>query len=145
MYWQLPSNGAKRNRVSSDKGFTLIEAMFVAVILATLVALAIPTYMDQVRKARRADAESSLLQAAQTLERCFTRFNAYNADGCPNPAGASMDGFYQISLQRNATTYTITAAPQADQSLDACGDYSLDHLGNRTPEANGNRCWGASG
>ena len=133
MYWLVPNHGAKWNRAFSNKGFTLIEAMFVVAIVATLVALAMPTYLDQIRKARRADAESSLLQAAEILDRCFARLNAYNAVGCPNPVGASQDGYYQISLVRDATSYTITAAPQADQSFDTCGSYSIDNLGNRTP------------
>ncbi len=113
-------------------------------ILAIVVALAYPTYLEQVRKTRRADAESGLLDAAQILERCFTRLNAYNAGGCPNPAGASPDGFYAITVNRTATTYTLTATPQGDQANDACGNYTLDHLGNKTPLPSGNRCWGVS-
>lgn len=126
-------------------GFTLIEAMFVVGIIAIVVALAYPAYLDQVRKARRADAESSLLAAAQILERCFTRLNAYNADGCPDPAGASDEGYYQITVARDATSYTLTAAPQGDQANDPCGNYTLDHLGNKSPLPSGDRCWGISG
>ncbi len=130
--------------LSKLRGFTLIELMFVVTILAIVVALAYPAYIEQVRKARRADAESGLLDAAQLLERCFTRLNAYNAAGCPNPEGNSPDGYYAITVNRTATTYTLTATPQGDQAKDACGDYSLDHLGNKTPLPDGNRCWGTS-
>lgn len=135
-------------------GFTLIEAMIVVGIIAITVALAYPTYVDQVRKARRADAESSLLAAAQILERCFTRLNAYTIDdgggggGCTDPTGASQDGFYQITLKEDesgATSYTLEATPVGDQAEDPCGTYSLDHLGNKFPVPSGNRCWGVSG
>jgi len=66
--------------------FTLIETMVVAGILVIVAALACPTYLNQIRKTRRADA--SLLVGAQILERFLTRVNAYNADGCPDPAGS---------------------------------------------------------
>lgn len=145
--YSLFHRGSSRGErhLGSTRGFTLIEAMIVVGIIAIVVALAYPTYIDQVRKARRADAESSLLAAAQILERCFTRFNAYNAAGCPDPAGASDDGYYEITVARTATTYTLTAAPQGDQANDPCDEYSLDHLGNKTPTPDGNRCWGVSG
>lgn len=139
---QLP--GLYGRRRIHPPGFTLIEAMIVAGILAIVVALAYPMYIEQVRKARRADAEASLLAAAQILERCFTRLNAYNADGCPDPAGASDDGYYAITVARTATTYTLIATAQGDQGKDPCGNYSLDHLGNKTPVPDGKRCWGSA-
>lgn len=128
----------------TGKGFTLIELAFVVTILAIIVSLAYPAYIEQVRKARRADAESSLLNSAQLLERCFTRFNAYNDDACPDPAGASESGYYTISVVRDATTYTLTAAPQGDQTKDDCGSFTIDHLGNKTPVPGSERCWGSS-
>lgn len=128
---------------SRSSGFTLIEAMIVVGILAIVVALAYPTYIDQVRKARRADAESSLLAAAQILERCFTRLNAYNDAACPDPEGLSDDGYYDITVARTATTYTLTATAQGDQANDPCAVYTLDHLGNKSPAPGPDRCWGS--
>ena len=130
-------------RHGKNTGWTLLELMIVVVILGILTSLAYSAYVDQVRKSRRADAASSLLEAAQVLERCFTRFNAYNAVGCPNPSGASGDGFYTLSMVRGSNTYTLTATPQSDQSNDPCGTYTLDHLGNKTPTPSANKCWGA--
>ncbi|MDX1554599.1 MAG: type IV pilin protein [Xanthomonadales bacterium] len=135
----------KIRSAAGARGFTLIEAMIVAGIIAVIVALAYPTYIDQIRKARRADAESALLDAAQLLERCFTRFNVYNHDNCPDVDGDTPDGFYTITSTINAADYTLTASAQGDQTKDVCGDYTLDHLGNKTPVADGKRCWGVSG
>jgi type IV pilus assembly protein PilE len=123
--------------------------MIVVGIIAIVVALAYPTYIDSVRKARRADADSSLLAAAQILERCFTRRNSYVVSdaGCPDPTGASQDGYYQISMDEVANpaiSYTLRAAPVGDQVNDPCNDYTLDHLGNKTPAPSGLRCWGTS-
>ncbi len=134
-----------RGLLSGSRGFTLIEAMIVVGIIAIVAALAYPSYIDQVRKTRRADAESSLLATAQTLERCFTRFNAYDSLSCPALPTASDDGYYSITVTRTATTYSISAAPQGDQASDACGTYGIDHLGNKSPPPGPKRCWGSSG
>lgn len=129
-----------KNRKSSQ-GFTMLELMIVLTVVGILTALAYSTYVEQVRKARRADATSSLLEGAQVLERCFTRTNTYNS-GCPNPAGASGEGHYTLSVVRTASTYTLTATPLGDQLNDVCGTYTLDYLGNKTPAPSGNKCWG---
>lgn len=139
-----------KRKLGSPAGFTLIEAMVVVAIIAIVVALAYPAYIDSVRKARRADAESSLLAAAQILERCFTRLNSYvvSDTGCPDPTGDSQDGFYTITFAEGsptATTYTLVATALGDQDNDPCPQFTLDHLGNKTPAPDGRRCWGVSG
>lgn len=125
-----------------QRGWTLIELMMVLAILAILTAIAYPAYTEQVRKSKRSDAINSLMAGAQVLERCFTRFNTYTT-GCPDPAGASTDGHYAITVARTATTYTLTATPQGDQTNDPCGTYTLDHLGNKGATDGGVRCWGS--
>jgi type IV pilus assembly protein PilE len=127
-----------------SSGFTLIELMFVVAIVAILLALAYPSYLDSVRKSRRADAKATLMDRAQSLERCFTRFNAYNDGNCPNPVGASEKGFYTVTVDRTATTWTLTATPAGDQANDACGTFTVDYLGNKTPTPGALRCWGSS-
>lgn len=134
-----------RLRPFARGGFTLIELMFVVAIVAILLALAYPAYQDSVRKSRRADATSSLMGLAQTLERCFTRFNSYAHDDCPDLPDTSDKGYYSLSVERDATTFTVTAEATGDQVNDACGDFTVDHLGNKTPGPDSNRCWGSLG
>ena len=43
------------------KGFTIIELMIVILIVAILVALAYPSYINYVRKAKRGEAQQLLL------------------------------------------------------------------------------------
>jgi len=103
----------------------------VVAVVAILAAVAIPAYTQYVEQTRRADAQSALLNAAQNLERCFTRNNSYV--NCPFPE-TSPDGFYTISITRDATTFTLTAT----RAGDACSPFTIDERGNRTSA--GTRC-----
>ena len=115
------------------RGFTLIELMIVVAVVAILAAVAIPAYNQYVEQTRRADAHSTLLNAAQNLERCFTRNNSYI--GCSVPE-TSADGFYAIGVTRDATTFTLTAT----RAGDACSPFTLDERGNRGSNPTGTRC-----
>ena len=62
----------------SARGFTLIELMIVVAIIAIISAIAVPMYGNYVQKSRRTDAKAKLMEVAQSLERCFTQFSAYD-------------------------------------------------------------------
>ncbi len=50
-----------KQRNNWKSGFTVIELMIVLMIVAILVALAYPSYVDYVRKARRGEAQQLLM------------------------------------------------------------------------------------
>lgn len=58
-------------------GFTLIELMITVAIISILAAVAYPAYTDQIRKGRRAECRSGLLQSMQQQERYYSQFNTY--------------------------------------------------------------------
>lgn len=60
---------------------TLIELLITVAVLGILAAIAVPSYLEYVRQARRADAESILMKAVQFLERTYTTRNCYNWGG----------------------------------------------------------------
>jgi len=129
-----------------NQGFTLIELMIVIAILAIAVTIALPAYNKQIEKSRRADGQSALMNAAQTMERCFTRTNTYQ--GCwttEEPGEPSPDGFYNVRARiPNATEYILLAEPTGRQANDACGTFTLDHLGVRNDGGDtSDRCWGS--
>ena len=52
-----------------QRGFTLIEVMIAVVIVAILVAVALPAYQNSIRKSRRSEAFAALSNVQQMQER----------------------------------------------------------------------------
>ncbi len=66
-----------RNTRFRGRGFTLIELMIAMLIVSILAALAIPSYNRSVRKSRRTEARSAVLDAAAREERFYATNNKY--------------------------------------------------------------------
>ena len=61
-------------------GFTLIELLIAVAIVGIIAGIAYPSYQDQIRKSRRAQGKTELLELAQFMERNFTITGRYNLD-----------------------------------------------------------------
>jgi type IV pilus assembly protein PilE len=60
-------------------GFTLVELMIVVLVAAILFSIAVPTYQSQVRKSRRTDAKTAVLDLAAREEKYLSLNNSYTA------------------------------------------------------------------
>ena len=126
---------AETNQDGRSRGFTLIEMMIVAAVMAILAAVAYPNYTRYVLRAKRADAKQQLLQAAQWTERYLTANGRYPPATVALPsalqqAPSSGTKNYAISYSaREATTYTLQAAPEGASAQDECGTLTLNHQG----------------
>lgn len=130
-----------------QRGMTLIELMIVLVVLTVLVAIAYPSYQNQVQKSRRADGITALNDAAMIMERCRSDNASYV--GCEAGVDAtSENGYYTIAATAAATdtAWSFTATAVGVQANDGkCMTLTLDSLGNRGytgSAADADTCWG---
>jgi len=138
-----------------SRGFTLVELMVVVVIASILMAIAIPSYKNSIRKSRRTDAKTALLDLAGREERYNSTVGGYtNAaanlgyGALPSAVGS---GYYNISVTTvtggTATTvpfFSLTATPVvgSDQAKDtACGSFTLDSTGLQGVSGTATDCW----
>lgn len=66
-------------RATARSGFTLIELMITVAIVAILAAIAYPSYQDSVRKGKRAEGRTALIDFLQQQERYLSQTGAYLA------------------------------------------------------------------
>jgi type IV pilus assembly protein PilE len=139
-----------RDLRKTARGFTLIELMIVVVVIAILAAIAYPSYQDQVLKTRRAEGKAALLDTAQQLERCFTRFGQYNHPNCSIFTSLPINDyeFYTISavVAITPSTFRLAATPKGPQVKDTrCGELRLRHTAGQgsqgVDDADANNCW----
>lgn len=153
-----------RSMRNSQKGFTLIELMIVVAVVAVLAAIAYPAYQEYALRARRAEGQSLLSEAAARQERWRAQNGKYMVEGDKTniaklklPYGANSEfgatsehGYYALEIAADASGadggYTLTAKRIGAQGADKkCGDFTLTASGKRdlaagtpgTPE----QCW----
>jgi type IV pilus assembly protein PilE len=136
-------------------GFSLIELMIVVVVVAILAAVAYPGYQDHVRKAKRAEAKTALLKAAQVQERNYSDKSTYVTDLALLFGQAANAPVYSgENAADNTSPYTIAVvAPTAACPINACflltaapnAPYTDAKCGNFTLTSTGARGWSTSG
>ncbi len=133
--------------MKSERGFTLVELMIAMVILAVLVAFALPSYTAHAQKSRRTDGTAALSRATMVMESCRSDLATYS--GCAGRVAAtSEESNYSIAVTvpSGGATYALVATATGVQAEDTrCTKLMLNSQGTRgyTGTApNAASCWG---
>ena len=126
------------------RGFTLIEVIIAMAIVAILVAVALPTYRDHMRKSRRAEAQAYLMAVASRQQQFLLDTRAYVTDvatvGIAQPANVAAAYIVTIPpMAAGAPNFRIVATPTSDQALEKCGTLAIDNTGAKFPALSS--CW----
>ena len=81
-----------RARRPLRRGFTLIELMITVAIVGILAAIAYPSYQDSVRKGKRAEGRTSLIDFLQQQERYLSQTGSY-LEVTPGATGVAFKTF----------------------------------------------------
>jgi type IV pilus assembly protein PilE len=155
---QPKTNDRRTMKTGTRRGFSLIEVMVALVIAAILAAIAYPSYLESVRKTKRAEGRAALMQAMQQQERYYSQNSSYIAF-----SSAAPNGYKWFSGDTPASSaYEIAATACSDSTLqscilliakpgtknvntayrdEACGELSLASNGIKGAAVQGAQCW----
>lgn len=127
--------------VQKNSGFTLIEMMIVAALIAILAAIALPAYNGYVARSKIKTAQADLVALSLNYENRYQRTLSYPSGAYANttaikgaftnwaPASASAEFAFSTS-NASGTTYTLVATGSAG-GVNGCV-ISLTNGGGRT-------------
>lgn len=138
------------NRIRHLSGFTLIELMIVVVIVAILASIAIPAYVDYIRRSQVTEAVNQLASLRVSMEQYFQDNRSYaNGGSCgvamPTTTSGAVKYFtYACDPTTPANGFTITATGAAGQAVGHV--YTIDDSNTKaTTKFKGNSvtksCW----
>ena len=137
--------------VRTQRGFNLIELMIVVAIIGNLAAIAYPSYQEYVRRTKRMDMQTSMVEIAAQIQRYkianFSLVGASASDlGLSNQYPISGTKLYNVAitwlddkavskntLPLGSNRWTLTATP-----INPSAQYSDGHL---VLNFRGERCW----
>ena len=127
------------------RGFTLLEVMVVTAIVGILAAIALPSYLNYVKRVNRSQAKQFLQDIANRQEqyrldqRAYTTTLGSGGLGVTTPSDVAVNYSFSAAITGNdcngaavvAPAYVLTATAIGGQVSD--GNLCLDSGGGKTP------------
>ena len=109
-----------------DAGFTLIELMIAAAIVAILAAVAMPSYQSYIRRGQLSDAFTTLSDMRVKMEQYY-QDNKFYGTASNTTTCATLPGYtaFPVTTKYFTLSCTAGAAPSQTYTLTATGSGSL--------------------
>lgn len=135
---------AQTRHDARPRGFSLVELCVTLAVCGVLATIALPSFLDQLARSRRADATSSLQRLQWTQER-YRRDHGRYAERLDQLGGTghSTEGHYRLELRANGPDgYEALAWAEPSQLRDrACPVLGLQVRGEISHYQPGSACW----
>ena len=127
------------------KGFTLVEVMITVAILGIITAIALPSYQESVKKSKRVEMQSQMVDIASKLQRYKIANFTFNEPGTttaitlsyvqiPTVYPTAGQALYNVQLANvTSGTWELEAVPKTGTAVATDGTLRMN--------SKGERCW----
>lgn len=126
------------NLQGNHRGFTLLELMIVVAVIGILASIALPSYQEYLKKARRSAAQSHMMDVAQRQQQYLIDARSYattfSALSVETPADVS--SYYTVEIEASdgpPPSFTVTATPKTGTPQAGDATLTIDNAGAKTP------------